>query len=64
MKEERMALIEYRLEQADESLESARILYGHKKFRPPVRRQIAEVRGLKLLEEIKSDNPGNVAYSR
>lgn len=38
MKEERKALIEYRLEQADESLESARILWEHKKYRPSVSR--------------------------
>jgi uncharacterized protein (UPF0332 family) len=38
VKEERRALIEYRLEQADESLESARILWEHKKYRPSVSR--------------------------
>ena len=38
MKEERKALIEYRLEQADESLDSAQILMEHKKFRPSVSR--------------------------
>ena len=38
MKEERRALVEYRLEQADESLESARILWEHKKYRPSVSR--------------------------
>ena len=38
MKEERIALIEYRLEQADESLDSAQILMEHKKFRPSVSR--------------------------
>jgi hypothetical protein len=38
VKEERKALIEYRLEQADESLDSAQILMEHKKFRPSVSR--------------------------
>ena len=38
MKEERRALIEYRLEQADESLESAQILWENKKYRPSVSR--------------------------
>ena len=38
MKEERKALIEYRLEQADESLDSAQILFEHKKYRPSVSR--------------------------
>ena len=38
MKEERQALIEYRLEQADESLDSAQILLDHDKFRPSVSR--------------------------
>ena len=38
MKEERKALIEYRLEQAYESLDSAQILMEHKKFRPSVSR--------------------------
>ena len=36
MKEERKALIDYRLEQADESLDSAQILFEHKKYRPSV----------------------------
>ena len=38
MKEEREALIAYRLEQADESIESAQILLEHKKYRPSVSR--------------------------
>ena len=38
MKEERQALIEYRLEQADESLDSAQILLLHDKYRPSVSR--------------------------
>ena len=38
MKEERKALIDYRLEQADESLDSAQILFEHKKYRPSVSR--------------------------
>lgn len=38
MKEERKALIDYRLEQADESLYSALILFEHKKYRPSVSR--------------------------
>ena len=38
MKEERKALIDYRLEQADESLDSAQILLEHKKYRPSVSR--------------------------
>ena len=38
MKEERTALIEYRLEQADESLDSAQLLLNHKKYRPSVSR--------------------------
>jgi len=38
VKEERNALIDYRLEQADESLESAQILLEHKKCRPSVSR--------------------------
>lgn len=38
MKEERKALIDYRLEQADESLDSALILFEHKKYRPSVSR--------------------------
>ena len=38
MKEKRTALIEYRLEQADESLESAQLLLDHKKYRPSVSR--------------------------
>ena len=38
MKEERKALIDYRIEQADESLDSAQILLEHKKFRPSVSR--------------------------
>lgn len=36
MKEERKALIDYRLEQADESLDSAQILLEHEKYRPSV----------------------------
>lgn len=36
MKEERKVLIDYRLEQADESLDSAQILLEHKKYRPSV----------------------------
>ncbi|MBT8371725.1 MAG: HEPN domain-containing protein [Desulfobacterales bacterium] len=38
MKEEREALIAYRLEQADESIESAQILLEHEKYRPSVSR--------------------------
>jgi uncharacterized protein len=38
VKEERKALIDYRLEQADESLDSAQILFEHKKYRPSVSR--------------------------
>ena len=38
MKEERKALIGYRLEQAEESLESAQILLEHEKYRPSVSR--------------------------
>jgi uncharacterized protein (UPF0332 family) len=38
VKEERQALIEYRLEQADESLDSAQLLLDHKKYRPSVSR--------------------------
>jgi hypothetical protein len=38
VKEERKALIDYRLEQADESLDSARLLLEHKKYRPSVSR--------------------------
>jgi len=38
VKEERKALIDYRLEQADESLDSAQILLEHKKYRPSVSR--------------------------
>ena len=38
MSETREALIQYRLEQADESLESAQILLVSKKFRPSVSR--------------------------
>ena len=38
MKEERKALIDYRLEQADESLDSVLILFEHKKYRPSVSR--------------------------
>jgi len=38
VKEERKALIDYRIEQADESLDSAQILLEHKKFRPSVSR--------------------------
>ncbi len=38
MKEERKALIDYRLEQADESLDSAQILFEHRKYRPSVSR--------------------------
>ena len=38
MKEQRKALIDYRLEQADESLDSAQILLEHKKYRPSVSR--------------------------
>jgi uncharacterized protein (UPF0332 family) len=38
VKEKRRALIDYRLEQANESLESARILWEHKKYRPSVSR--------------------------
>ena len=33
-----MALIKYRLEQADESIDSAQILLDHKKYRPSVSR--------------------------
>ena len=38
MKEERKALIDYRLEQSEESLDSPRILFEHKKYRPSVSR--------------------------
>jgi len=38
VKEERKALIDYRIEQADESLDSAQILLEHKKYRPSVSR--------------------------
>lgn len=38
MKEEQKALIDYRLEQADESLDSAQLLFEHTKFRPSVSR--------------------------
>ena len=38
MKEERTALVEHRLEQADESIDSAQILLDHKKYRPSVSR--------------------------
>jgi uncharacterized protein (UPF0332 family) len=38
VKAERKALIEYRLEQADESLDSAQLLLDHKKYRPSVSR--------------------------
>jgi uncharacterized protein (UPF0332 family) len=38
VKEERKALIDYRLEQADESLDSAQILFEHEKYRPSVSR--------------------------
>jgi uncharacterized protein (UPF0332 family) len=38
VKAERRALIDYRLEQADESLDSAKILLDHKKYRPSVSR--------------------------
>ena len=38
MKEEQTALIEYRLEQADESIDSAQLLLDHKKYRPSVSR--------------------------
>jgi hypothetical protein len=38
VKEERQALIEYRLEQAEESLDSAQLLLDHKKYRPSVSR--------------------------
>ena len=38
MKEEREALVRYRLEQADESLESAQLLLDNGKYRPAVSR--------------------------
>jgi uncharacterized protein (UPF0332 family) len=38
VKEERTALIEYRLEQADEPIDSAQLLLDHKKYRPSVSR--------------------------
>lgn len=38
MKEEREALIQYRIEQAEESLESAQLLLDHEKYRPSVSR--------------------------
>lgn len=38
MKEKREALVQYRLEQAEESLESAQLLLDNKKYRPSVSR--------------------------
>ena len=38
MKEERETLVQYRLEQADESLESAQLLLDNNKYRPSVSR--------------------------
>ena len=38
MKEEREVLVQYRLEQAEESLESAQLLLDNKKYRPSVSR--------------------------
>ena len=38
MNEDLKALIQYRLEQADESLEAAGLLYEHQKYRPAISR--------------------------